>query len=105
MRHVRTFEDNNTIKVGDYVVCQDKAFDLDNKQLQSFLLSNIGVVIDINGYSTLFKFYVEYENIPDKIKYKFYNNVRTFAIEEIRLATAEEIEQYKLKQNIDRYNI
>jgi len=107
MKHVRTFEThyNRDFEVGDIVMCEDHAFDLENTILESFLYSNVGEIVEISNPVSMFPYYVKYENIPDEIRFKFEKGVRTFSIDEIRLATAEEIEQYKLEQYSNKYNL
>ena len=104
MKHVRTFENiNRVLQVGDYVICEDKRFDLDNKILVSFLSENVGLLVEIdNG---IFPYNVKYENTPHEIKSKFDQGVRSFSVYETRLATDEEIEQQKLKNKTHEYNL
>lgn len=108
MKHVRTFESLNikdTIKVGDYVVCKENKYGLDNNLLVSFLATNLGVIKEIVRHDVPYPFYVKYENIPDEIRKNFMEGVRTFSIEEVRLAIKEEIENQKILNDLNKYNL
>ena len=106
MKHVRTFETLLEIepKVGDYVMCREQESSTD-RGLKKFISENIGRVVSVKQ-NVNHPFYVKYLNIPLEIEYRFIDGVREFAeFEIIRFATAQEIDGYRLLQNVDSYNL
>jgi len=88
MKHVRPFEhhyDDETIyffKPGDYIVVSD---------IKDIQYNKVGIV----DYARI-NIRVIHSHVEDKRWYQHY---------QIRLATPEEIEQYKLEQNVNKYNL
>jgi len=103
MKYLKTFENSNNPKVGDYVICNE----IENRDILSeFISNNIGVVIrSFFGGS----YQVNYENIPDEIKKFFANDEKydglrgMFRKEIIDFASSKE--KLEIKLNIKKYNV
>jgi len=105
MKYIKTFETlRRKPKVGDYVRCQEQIYSTDNG-ICLFIKSNIGVIVNIKP-KVNHPYFIKYINIPANIEQRFVDGVREFSLEEIkRFATAEEIEEYEMKQNAIKYNL
>lgn len=104
MKHIKIYENKKSkFKIGDFVVAYK--FETHEDELSIFFKKHTGLVTNINkDYSVD----VEYINIPSNIENKFYdltNNNICFRTCELRLATSEEIKQYKLQKDINKYNL
>ena len=86
MKHIKTFESLNNLKykIGNYVVINRKD-EFKGKVAKIYMIEDS----EDNGQSR-FMFYTEYD---------WYWNY------ELRLATSEEIEQYKLETQAKKYNL
>jgi hypothetical protein len=105
MKHIKTFETlRKKPKIGDYVKCQEQIYS--NDDIFLFIKSNIGLIVNIKPDFN-YPYLIKYVNIPANIKHKFTNDgVREFSLEEIeRYANDEEIEDYEIKQKINKYNL
>ena len=115
MKHLKSFESKlktEKFKVGDYVIA--KNIDSYVTILEKYLKKNVGKIIDIEyPVDSKTEIVVIYTNLPKDILYysevyskdniklyvfKFYEN-------KLRLATLEEIEEYKIKENTINYNL
>ena len=87
---------NETIKVGDYVLCDELYRGVGSHvELIVFLSSNVGKVVYVSKNSTL-PYKVKFVNIPENLLYRFDAGVRDFISREIvRFAKPEEIESTK----------
>ena len=86
MKHLKQFEflNQNEPQIGDYVLCHEEDVE-DDDDLTNFIDNNIGKIIGIDNTNTV-PFDVEYENVPDNIRYHF-----TFYTSNDRLMTRKEI--------------
>ena len=66
MKHIKKYEQNISIEVGDYVICTDNGITNDNN-FEVYLKSHIGKIILIKKYIKD-PYLVLYENLPDKFK-------------------------------------
>ena len=109
MKYLKKFENKtNNFKIGQYVVAENLPYTY-IQDLKNFLNNNVGQITMIgdkdyidNSYS---KYYVKYENIPKNLEYLFYKNQKESYTKNIRLATEEEIENYKLNKITNKFNI
>ena len=117
MKYIKSFESKKVYKIGDYVKIGFVFFVKNN--IKDFLSKNIGQIVNIkniklNNRGT--KIYlVKYTNVPKNIKtaIQFLDYsidtpdefIYGLKQDEIELATKEEIEQYKLEQTTNKYNI
>ena len=108
MKYIKIYEKNkNNFKIGDYVIADKYYCENDkNDTVKIFLKNNIGIISDISMKSHD----VNYINIPSKIKKLIddrttIRNVIIFYTDDLRLATDEEIERYKLQKEIIKYNL
>lgn len=117
MKYIRTFENiEKEFKNGDYVIAYNfftnkhlshsEAF-----ELKKFLESNVGIIkysnINVNTRCD-----VEYINVPEDIKdildnYGIFYDKNTIAILKtmLRHATEQEIEQYEIEKDSNKYNL
>ena len=99
MKYIKTYEDLREPNIGDYVIMTTTKND---KDLKDFLKKNIGNCVNIGEHGI----YVEYYDIPSKLKDWFINNIRNFGIESIiRYATEKEIDKIKLEETERKYNL
>ena len=112
MKYIKTFEKKESkFKVGDYVVAEyDKSYTISEYiKTTTTQISNVetrfewsdgGWQVDPN--SEKYVYTVNYPDIPKIIsnttKYHFLDD-------DLRLATPEEIEDYKMKNNMKKYNL
>lgn len=118
MRYLRTYENINEPKTGDYVICKGNT----GSSLDKFLDDNLGIFIGptyTGSNQELIKklgnkYKVLYQNVPWYLAMSYFtkkldvannNNVRSFDKSQIRKATPEEIEKYKIKIAENKYNI
>ena len=105
MKYIKTFENKikpddwrlsigtptqNTekkLKTGDYVYVIDNYRNIDN---------NVGIII---------RCYMIKQSSNRKYKISFIHDELTFYKDQLRLATPEEIEKYKLEKNANKYNL
>lgn len=120
MKYIKVFEDiKNIPKIGDYVICQDS---LARYEVVEFISNNIGQIIapfhSIPFHPTTPKnpsepqFVIQYENIPEELKYsfyyennmKYYSGLRNMALNEIIKFSKnkEELEDYLVAK---KYNL
>ena len=113
MKHLKTFEENKEEVIikqkyneGDYVVPYKNRF-LGN--LFDFLSNKVSPVIRV-GIDDIInmecKYFLQFDLTPDLYNsYKETDGVFWFVEKELRRATSEEIEKYKLEQNTKKYNL
>jgi len=82
MKYIKAYESiENEPQVGDYVMCYHKG--TEPTQISDFLANNIGQISKIvDEYPPLY--YVHYENIPDKLKFRDNNQSGLFSQEPFR---------------------
>lgn len=96
----------SNFKLGDYVIADNDTFRCENIEVKNFLKNNVGIIMCIAKRSHD----IDYINIPSYIiestinRIVFRNSI-VFYTEDIRLATSEEIEQYKLQKYTNKYNL
>ena len=100
MKYLKTFEDKiPRLRLGDYVVVNDKYIKMLTSLAFADLIESIkgkvGIIIKTFKPKKHVKYDVSY--LFDE-EYSFYKN-------ELRLATPEEIEDYKMKENEIKYNL
>lgn len=96
MKYLKLFEEKKEFNVGDYVVAEDWLI-RHLKEVHAFkamkrMKDNVGVII--MGYTGSFN-----------VSYLSDDDYDTFNQNELRFATPEEIEGYKEKENIIKYNL
>lgn len=100
MKYIKKFESRKTPEIGDYVICSDDI----NIIINNFAKSNIGKIIHIY-YDVLKKypFIVQYDNIPDDIKYikanQFENSIAYKATEIIHCSKNKDDLSYFIETN------
>jgi hypothetical protein len=127
MRYIKTYEQNNsnnTPKVGDYIVV-DINHDIYYNSLPGleklipFISNNIGkikLIVAGNEKGINNPIYVQYYNIPERIKSFFHSypnleNIRIFSLDEYvdNMFFSKNIKDVKdyinLKNNINKYNL
>lgn len=84
MKHIKTFEDSNTLpKIGSYVICLEH-FDGIKPEFSDFLSNNIGVIVGLPGGERNYTTYqIKYENVPISISFLFFDGIRGFYLREI----------------------
>jgi len=92
-------------KLGDYVICYDKD---DDDGTLGWIKTTIGQIIKTHNNPPCI-FDVKYENIPEDIKYRFYNDkfnniFRPMIIDEI-LHWSKNKEDLEVFFDIDKYNL
>lgn len=107
MKHLKTYETEiYKLKYRDYVICTESS-ETNNKLLRYFFSENLGTFIGYHEQvrdNSICK--VIFENIPNDIISYFNNeNFRYFRAEDVIKATPEEIENFKLKQTSNKYNL
>ena len=104
MKHLKYFENNIQPQVGDYVQCKESTYAGGDDIVKKFILSNIGKIVNIEP--DMFPFKIKYVNIPEHLTHRFNDNNRKFSIDEIiRFARPDEIEEYEIKENSEKYNL
>lgn len=109
MKYIKTYEGRNKdsinqkYNIGDYVVPYNNRF---MGKLHEFLYNYVCRIEDFRIDDLLDMTYVYYANIklPDNMK-SDYNEYFYFNEDELRPATKQEIEEYKLNQDINKYNL
>lgn len=89
-------------KVGDYVVAQNVSYA--NIDMRKYVENTVTQIYSIINYD----FYVKYENPPKEFWVFTDENGDLgdfFSENELRLATPEEIEDYKMKKTANNYNL
>ena len=74
MKYIKTYEDLDDLKIGDYVICIccDLALDTDvREKITTFLENNIGKIVSNSGNRNrphlperFFRYPIAYENVP-----------------------------------------
>ena len=105
MKYLKTFENKNKFKVGDYVVVNNYMLSKIDENLSYFLENTIGVINNISSTWENTYYEVKFVNIPIKILMYFYNKSLSLNSQEFRLATEKEIEELKLKNDVKKYNL
>jgi hypothetical protein len=101
MKFLKTYENLNGPKVGDYVICEDPNT---RKPLYAFIKNRIGKIVEIDR-DKFYPYIVRYNNIPEDLIERFshpnFTNCRDFKRDEILYfsSTKEELE------NLKKYNI
>ena len=104
MKHLKTFESEIKYKIGDPVICTESS-ETNNNLLNYFFSKNLGTYIGLHEErDDVGK--VIFEDIPSDI-YSYFNdsNFRYFRTGDIRKATPEEIEKFKIEKQAKKYNI
>jgi hypothetical protein len=99
IKNFKIFEDTYNPKIGDYVICYDLALD--------FKLENyVGKIVNYKEHYFYVKY--NYKELPNLDGFESYGEigVRPFNFNElIRLATKDEIKEYKLNKKANKYNL
>jgi len=108
MKYLKSFENKGEqkFKVGDYVVVKNINQYYNNYPYD--LIEYMKNTVAIAGYVGRHYIHVEYYNVPIKFKDYFdnYNRIdESFPEDDVRFATPEEIEDYKLEKKANKYNI
>ena len=85
MKHLKYFEkDKPTLQpeVGNYVICKEGDFSK-SKDVNSFIMNNVGRIKEIDETRAIFKYLVEWENIPKNLQPRFVSNSRFMSRDEI----------------------
>jgi len=120
MKYIKTYENiptpkisdsikESNFKLGDYIVADNDTFRCENEKVKHFFKNNIGVVMDI----ALRSHDIDYNVLPSYINDKSINRIVVrknkintlsvvFYVEDIRLATLEEIEEF---ERMKKYNL
>ena len=104
----RTYETDlylfSNLNVGDYVIVKETS--VKDENLNEFLSTHVGILENESKLGRKIIYKVSYDKIPNIIR-RYFNgsNFRYFTLKDVRKATSEEIENYKINQNIDKYNI
>jgi len=88
MKHLKTFENNNTFKekpplqpeVNNYVICKEITHD---KNVNHFLNNNVGQISEIDSARQLNNYLIFWENVPEELDCKFIDNKRFMSRDEI----------------------
>jgi len=118
MKYLKIYEEYkySDIKIGNYVVLNIKKNDIWNgssdakkNKIVEFTNNTIGEIVDINkGYYEL-EIEVKYTNIPFDIKFYFDKDnsiiVGTKEILDLSEEKQDLIDRYKLRQNVNKFNI
>ena len=64
MKYLKKYESLTPPEIGDYVYCN--TYDNEEKNLQNFLNTNLGKIIDTNKVED--EFLIEFENLPDNLQ-------------------------------------
>lgn len=112
MKHLKTYENNKTLNIGDYVLCKD-----DFNLTAEFVENNIGQYIEFDNFPTYggCHYLIKYENIPDDILIYFAGGgpssdnhntpgIRPMSFNEI-IYHAKDIEELKIKITSKKYNL
>ena len=106
----KIFENLNTPKVGEYVICI-YSMSKNHKDLDIFLSQNIGKIIEIRNYKAYtFPYIVEFEHIPNNLK-KFTTNTYFDSIDQIVFRRDEILSFNKNKEDLkifldtNKYNL
>jgi len=114
MKHIRLFEElESQYKVGDYVLIKYIPKSKSLLELMKFVNNSIGKMMFIDERSVI----LEYVDIPDNIKHYFNDkNVGNKKIKNSaffwyhnsiinRLATEDEIKEFKVKKDLNKFNL
>lgn len=112
MKYIKTYEIKKpTYKAGDYISAHSLYFIPD--EIKNFLRNNVGKLVrmetkpggQIKKTPTKF-YYTKYNNIPDNLRPHF-DTLGCYALksDQVSLATQEEIENQKIKDDSTKYNI
>jgi len=107
MKYIKTFERvSRKFKVGDYVVAENMPY---KPEIRDFLNNNVGEVVRLKDFNNKIMFYtnffVKYKNVNKEIEIWFPDNIKEFDRDALRLATKEEIENQKIKNTANKFNI
>ena len=100
MKYIKTFENvkKPRLRFGDYVTANDKYIDR-LKSISCFnsikMYSEVGIIVNVILFRDNNRYRVSYLS----------GHVQSFTKDELRLATPEEIEDYKIKENEIKYNL
>ena len=65
MKYIKTYEQNIEPQVGDYVICQDGSYSVENNyEKKTFISNNIGKIIKYDTGSASYPYIVYYETAP-----------------------------------------
>ena len=126
MKHIKNFEKfyqpsidelkNYEIKKDDYVIANGEFFKSVSRPffINDLIVNEIAkvktVYISNKGYNNEDVYCeLEYTNIPEDISKYIYNKPSNYTtsvqMEKLRIAIKKEVEKYKLKQNVNKYNL
>ena len=85
MKHLKTFENNTNILVGDYVVCDETGTMFNDSDIIDFINNNVGRVVEIIKYQHQqeYPYMVKYANIPHILVGYFRSSIRGMATNDI----------------------
>jgi hypothetical protein len=104
MKHIKSFENNIEI-IGDFVICKELEYnikDVYKKELNDFLLNNIGLCVDYDSERKEYE--IEYENIPINILTRYFFVKNKYNDKYIRYMRSNEIIHHsKNKEDLEPY--
>lgn len=98
MRHIKLFENENELKVGDYVICVDKTED--NELFDIYLSKHIGKIVKFSGCFI----YIKFKDFPKKFGNTEISDPVNFQKEEI-IYHSENKEDCELYLVLKKYNL
>lgn len=106
MKYLQKFNENIKIPIiGDYVVSTKQDYSPITSPITQFLKNNVGEIIDSIFSQKINYYQIKYNKIPENIKNYFIDNQLYLKKSEVRFATSKEIENYLLKNTVDKFNI
>jgi len=111
MKYLKTFENIKKFKIGDYVVAINLNYITYDDDIKEYMESIVAKVINvINNTYTENNIFIKYSNQPEELSDYFNSMDGDYIIyilsdNNLRFATPEEIEDYKMKENSNKYNL
>jgi len=111
MKYLKTFEINNKLEIGDYVICEwyDGKYNNTYKEFNDFIKNKVGKLIDID-YKLIpgaTYYIVEYDHIPDNLNnFKRYKNESAFTMKGADIVRySKDKSELEISINTNKFNL